>query len=196
MYVLGLTGSIGMGKSATADLFRSYGICVHDADATVHMLMSPTGKATGKIERAFPGSLNESGAVDRQKLGAQVFGDAKALKKLERILHPLVYEEEKKFLRRCRLQGRKLVVLDIPLLFETRGEKRCDGICVVSASGFLQRKRVMARAGMTAQKFDAILQKQMPDTEKRRRADFIIFTGAGFRTARNQVKKIIQNIKG
>jgi len=195
MFVLGLTGSIGMGKSATADIFRSYGVPVHDADATVHQLMGPNGRATAQIDQVFPGCLNEQGAVDRQKLGVQVFGDETALKKLENILHPMVRAEEIKFLRLCRLQRRKLVVLDIPLLFETGGGSRCQAVAVVSASSALQKKRVMARAGMTVEKFRTILKKQMPDAKKRRKADYVIFTGAGFRAARNQVKKIIDTIQ-
>ncbi|WP_135081290.1 dephospho-CoA kinase [Terasakiella sp. SH-1] len=196
MFILGLTGSIGMGKSATAEMFRTLGIPVHDADATVHQLMGPKGRATAKINQVFPGCLAENGAVDRQKLGAQVLGDDVALKKLEAILHPMVRGEERKFLRICQLQRRKIVVLDIPLLFETKGEKRCDAVCVVSATKAIQKRRVLARSGMTQQKFNVILKKQMPDVQKRRRADYIIFSGAGFRVARNQVKKIVQEIQG
>lgn len=194
MYILGLTGSIGMGKSATARLFQEYGIPVHDADATVHQLMGPKGRATPLIAKTFPGSLAKNGAVDRVKLGPQVFGNDPALKKLEAILHPMVHEEERKFLRRCQLQRYKMVVLDIPLLFETKGEKRCDAVAVVSTSKTLQKKRVLARPNMTPEKFSAILKKQISDFEKRKRADYIIFTGDGFRTARLQVRKIIKNI--
>ncbi|WP_417795704.1 dephospho-CoA kinase [Terasakiella pusilla] len=194
MYILGLTGSIGMGKSATAKLFQHYGIPVHDADATVHKLMGPKGRATPFIAKAFPGSLAENGAVDRLKLGPQVFGDDQALKKLEAILHPMVREEERKFLRQCQLQRHKMVVLDIPLLFETKGEKRCDGVAVVSTSKIMQKKRVLARPNMTVEKFRAILKKQLSDFEKRKRADYVIFTGNGFRHARFQVKGIIQDI--
>ena len=196
MYILGLTGSIGMGKSATAKMFRQCGVPVHDADATVHVLMGPKGRATLKIARAFPGCLNDQGGVDRQKLGTQVFGHDAQLKKLEAILHPMVRAEERKFLRRAHLQRVSLVVLDIPLLFETEGQKRCDGVVVVSASKIIQRRRVLARSGMTEDKFNAILKKQIPDVEKRRRADFIILTGNGYRSARTQVKKIIGLIKG
>lgn len=193
MYILGLTGSIGMGKSATAKLFQHYGIPVHDADATVHKLMGPKGCATPFIAKAFPGSLAENGAVDRLKLGPLVFGDDQALKKLEAILHPMVREEERKFLRQCQLQRHKMVVLDIPLLFETKGEKRCDGVAVVSTSKIMQ-KRVLVRPNMTVEKFRAILKKQLSDFEKRKRADYVIFTGNGFRHARFQVKGIIQDI--
>jgi dephospho-CoA kinase len=195
MFILGLTGSIGMGKSATASIFRQYGVPVHDADATVHYLMGAKGRATPLIEQAFPNCLDENGAVDRQKLGTQVFGNDPALKQLEAILHPMVREEERKFLRLSCLQRRKLVVLDIPLLFETKGENRCDGVAVVSASKSLQKKRVMARPHMTFEKYRVILKKQMSDFEKRRRADYVIFTGSGFRMARNQVKKIIYELQ-
>lgn len=184
-----------MGKSATADMFRKFGIPVHDADATVHKLMGRKGRATAKINQVFPGCLDDQGCVDRQKLGTKVFGDEAALKKLEAILHPMVREEEHKFLRIQHLRRCKIVVLDIPLLFETRGEKRCDAVCVVSASKTLQAKRVLARSGMTQEKFSAILKKQMPNVEKVKRADYVIFTGSGYRTARNQVKKILQDIK-
>jgi len=194
MYILGLTGSIGMGKSATAQMFRDFGIPVHDADATVHQLMGPRGRATQQIEQIFPGSLQENGAVDRQKLGGYVFGNAAELKQLEAILHPLVRAEEQKFLRLQRLHKKSLVVLDIPLLFETHGEKRCDGVAVVSASKSLQHRRVMARPGMTSDKFATILKKQMADFEKRKRADFVILSGNGYRMARNQVKRIIQQV--
>lgn len=191
MYILGLTGSIGMGKSATAKMFTDYGVPVHDADATVHKLMGPKGRATVLIDKVFPDCLDDQGAVDRQKLGAQVFGHDDALKNLEKILHPMVREEERRFLRLQRQRRVKMVVLDIPLLFETKGEKRCDGVAVVSASKSLQARRVLARPGMNAQKFHAILKKQVPDAIKRRRADFVIFTGAGFYQARKQVKNII-----
>ncbi|NVK18706.1 MAG: dephospho-CoA kinase [Methylocystaceae bacterium] len=194
MYILGLTGSIGMGKSATAQMFRDFAIPVHDADATVHQLMGPKGRATEQIEKAFPGSIQENGAVDRQKLGEYVFENPQELKKLEAILHPLVRAEEQKFLRLQQLHKKSLVVLDIPLLFETHGEKRCDGVAVVSASKSLQYRRVMARTGMTSDKFAAILKKQMPDFEKRKRADFVILSGNGYRVARNKVKRIIQQV--
>ncbi len=184
-----------MGKSATADMFRQFGVPVHDADATVHHLMGPKGRATDLIDQAFPGCLDATGRVDRQKLGAEVFGNDPALKKLEAILHPMVREEERKFLRIHQIRRVALVVLDIPLLFETQGETRCDGVAVVSASEVLQTKRVLARAGMTREKFQAILKKQVANREKCRRADFVIFTGNGYRVARKQVKKIIDLIK-
>lgn len=196
MFILGLTGSIGMGKSATADMFRMEGIPVHDADASVHQLMGPSGRAIDKINQVFPNCLTEEGAVDRQKLGTKVFGNDQALKKLEAILHPMVRSEEKRFLRTHQLRRADMVVLDIPLLYETYGEKRCDAVCVVSASKTIQAKRVLARAGMTQEKFQAIIKKQIPNQEKCQRADFIVFTASGYRTARNQVKKIIRQVKG
>ncbi|MDV7339892.1 dephospho-CoA kinase [Terasakiella sp. A23] len=195
MFILGLTGSIGMGKSATAQLFRDFGVPVHDADATVHKLMAPNGAATALINDAFGDCLDETGAVDRVKLGSYVFKDADALKKLEAILHPMVRAEEQKFLRLCQLHKEPIVVLDIPLLYETKGQDRCDAVAVVSASKTLQEKRVLKRPQMTREKFQAILKKQMADAEKRKRADYVIFSGAGFRSARNQVKKILKQIR-
>ncbi len=195
MFILGLTGSIGMGKSATAALFRQCEVPVHDADATVHALMTPNGEATPLIHEVFPDCLDENGAVDRVKLGAQVFKDPSALKKLEAILHPMVRAEEQKFLRLCQLHKNPLVVLDIPLLYETNGTDRCDAVAVVTASKVLQKKRVMRRPNMTHEKFQLILKKQLPDAIKRKHADYVIFTGAGFRSARNQVKKIVMDIK-
>jgi dephospho-CoA kinase len=194
MFILGLTGSIGMGKSATAKMFKDQGIPVHDADASVHQLMGVGGLATQKIAETFPSAVIK-GCVDRQALGQIVFGNDAALKKLEGILHPLVRAEERKFLRLNQLHRAPLVVLDIPLLFETAGEERMDAVAVVSASKCLQKKRVLARSGMTEQKFQAILKKQMPDALKRKKADFIIHTGAGYRPARNQVKMIISTLK-
>jgi len=194
MFILGLTGSIGMGKSATTKMFQDIGVPVHDADATVHQLMDVGGQATSLIEAAFPDCVVK-GAVDRQALGKVVFGDAIALKKLEAILHPLVREEERVFLRLCQLHRNPLVVLDIPLLFETEGEKRMDGVVVVTASKTIQKKRVMLRPGMNKGRFKAIVKKQMPDALKRKKADFVINTGAGYRVARDQVKMIVANIK-
>ena len=179
-FVLGLTGSIGMGKSATADLFRRLGVPVHDADATVHGLYR--GRAAPLIEKAFPGTVAD-GAVDRAKLGAAVLDDPDALKQLEAIVHPLVREEEEAFLKRVSAGWRPVAVLDIPLLFETGGETRCDAVLVVTAPAAVQRERVLARPGMTEEQFHAILAKQMPDAEKRRRAHFLVDTGRGFASA-------------
>jgi len=194
MFILGLTGSIGMGKSATAQMFKDINIPVHDADATVHKLMAVGGKATDLISKTFVGSVR-NGAVDRQALGKIVFENDVALKQLEGILHPLVREEEREFLRLCQLENEPLVVLDIPLLFETQGEDRMDAVAVVSAPEAVQRKRVLERPSMDEVRFNAILKKQMPDSLKRKKADFIINTGAGFRVAQDQVKMIVSNIK-
>ncbi|MBB3021010.1 dephospho-CoA kinase [Microvirga lupini] len=186
-FVLGLTGSIGMGKSATADLFRKLGVPVHDADATVHRLYR--GRAAPLIERAFPGTARD-GAVDRVKLGAAVLDSPERLKQLESIVHPLVREEEETFLQQISALA-PIAVLDIPLLFETGGEARCDAVLVVTAPAEVQRQRVLARPGMTAEKFSAILAKQMPDADKRARAHFLVDTSRGFASAEAQVRSIL-----
>jgi dephospho-CoA kinase len=188
---LGLTGSIGMGKSVTAQMFRDEGIPVHDADAAVHALYR--GRAAPLIDSAFPGTVND-GAVDRAELSKRVLNDPEAMKQLESIVHPLVREEEEAFLKAAKAQGSKLVVLDIPLLFETGAQSRADKILVVSAEPDVQRSRVLARPGMTMAKFEAILARQMPDAEKRRRADFVINTGLGLDFARAEVRKIIARL--
>ena len=193
MMVLGLTGSIGMGKSTTSAFFREAGIPVHDADATVHALYA--GKAAPLIEKAFPG-VTADGVVDRVKLGAAVLGKPDAMKMLEAIVHPLVGEAERVFREACRVAGHPLVVLDIPLLLETGGEHRVDAVAVVSAGDKLQRKRVLARPGMTEEKFAAILARQMPDAEKRRRAHIVIDTGRDFASARRQVEAIVRAFAG
>jgi len=194
MKVIGLTGSIGMGKTTAAALFRLRGVPVYDADAAVHRLSGKGGRAVPAIARAFPGVVAD-GAVDRRQLGALVFGDDAALKKLEGILHPLAAEERRAFLRRCRARRRKVAVLDIPLLFETGGETSVDCVVVVSAPSFLQRARVMKRPGMTAEKFAAILARQTPDREKRRRADRVIPTGAGKREALRRIDRLLAEMK-
>lgn len=194
MVILGLTGSIGMGKSTAAGMFRYLGVPVHDADASVHQLMMPDGAAFEPIVSAFPDVLKD-GRIDRQILGAIVFADSDAMKRLEAILHPLVRDAENRFLRRFRLAQRSMVVLDIPLLFETAGEKRCDHVAVVSAPKFIQRQRVMLRSGMTAAKFSAILAKQMPDREKRRKADFIIPTGLGRAVTFATIRAIVDQLE-
>jgi len=191
-FVLGLTGSIGMGKSATADLFRRLGVPVHDADATVHRLYR--GRAAAPIEKEFPGTVSD-GIVDRTKLGAAVFNDPERMKRLEAIVHPLVREEEDNFLKRVADLS-PVAVLDIPLLFETGGERRCDATLVVTAPTSVQRARVMGRPGMTEQKFSAILAKQMPDAEKRARAHFLVDTGRGFASAEAQVRSILACLAG
>ena len=193
MIVLGLTGSIGMGKSTTAKMFAEEGVPVHDADATVHALYA--GQAAPLIEAAFPGTVT-GGEVDRTELGKRVLGDAAAMKRLEAIVHPLVREAEKAFLDRARAAGAPLVVLDIPLLFETGGEKRVDYIVVVTAPADVQRARVMARPGMTQERFEALLAKQTPDAEKRRRADFIVDSSLGMEAARAKVHDIVRVLSG
>jgi dephospho-CoA kinase len=188
MLILGLTGSVGMGKSVTARFFAEAGVPVHDADAAVHRLYE--GAAVPAIEAAFPGTITD-GKVDRTKLSARVLGDGAALKRLEAIVHPLVQESERQLLADAERRGEKVVVLDIPLLFETGGDRRVDAVVVVSAPLEVQRERVLARPGMTVEKFEAILAKQMPDAEKRRRADFVVDTSRGFEAAREQVRAIL-----
>jgi dephospho-CoA kinase len=191
MFILGLTGSLGMGKSTTARFFAEEGVPVHDADAVVHRLYD--GEAAAAIEAAFPGTA-ASGKVDRDRLAAHVLGDSAALKLLEAIVHPLVQEAERRLLAEAETRGEKVAVLDIPLLFETGGEKRVDAVVVVSAPPDVQRSRVLERPGMTADKLDAILAKQMPDDEKRRRADFVVDTSRGFEAARADVRAILNAI--
>jgi dephospho-CoA kinase len=193
MFVLGLTGSIGMGKSTTARFFAEAGVPVHDADATVHRLYE--GEAVPAIEAAFPGTI-VNGKVDRDNLGRRVLGDAAALKRLEAIVHPLVRAAEEMFLLTAQAAGAKVAVLDIPLLFETGGERRVDAVVVVTAPPDMQRTRAFERPGMTDDKLMAILAKQMPDSEKRRRADFVLDTSKGFDSARAQVQTILQAIAG
>ena len=192
--VLGLTGSIGMGKSTAAGHFRDLGVPVFDSDAEIHKLMHPGGRCVTAVEAAFPGTRDEAGGIDRQKLGTAVFGDAEALRRLEGILHPMVRREQMRFRRRAAANKEPLVVVDVPLLYETGGEKNCDAVCVVSAPPFVQAARVLARPGMTADKFNAILAQQTPDAEKRRRADFVIPTGAGKGLARRRVKDIVERL--
>ena len=192
MFILGLTGSIGMGKSATAKMFADEGVPVQDADAVVHALYE--GEATPLIEAAFPGTTG-GGKVDRIKLGAQVIGNQDAIKRLEQIVHPLVARQRDKFLAESKQAGADIAVLDIPLLYETGGEKRCDAVVVVSAPAEVQRERVLSRPGMTEERFLAILAKQMPDAEKRRRADFIVDTSRGFDAARQQVREILAQVR-
>lgn len=178
MVILGLTGSIGMGKTTAAKMFRRLGVPVHDADAAVHRLLGPGGAAVAQVEAAFPGVVKK-GAVDRRELGRRVFGDAAALARLEALLHPPVRRAALDFLKRQARRRRKLVVLDIPLLFETGGDRLCDATVVVSAPPGVQESRVLSRPGMTRQRFRAILAQQMSDREKRRRADFVVRTGRG-----------------
>jgi dephospho-CoA kinase len=191
MFILGLTGSIGMGKSTTARLFAEVGVPVHDADAAVHRLYE--NEAVAAIEAAFPGTTH-TGKVDREKLGARVLDDAAALERLEQIVHPLVRESEIRFLAAAAAAGARVVVLDIPLLFETGGEARVDAVVVVSATAELQRARALERPGMTPAKLDAILGKQMPDSEKRARAHFVVDSSRGIDSARAQIHGILRSL--
>jgi len=193
MIVLGLTGSIGMGKSTTAKMFRDAGVPVHDSDETVHRLYS--GKAAPLIEAAFPGTVRD-GAVDRGLLAAQVLGRPGAMKELEAIIHPLVRADADAFVARHRDAKTPLVVLDVPLLFETGGRGRVDKVVVVTAPAEVQRERVLSRPGMTEEKLDAILAKQIPDAEKRRQADFIIDSSQGLEAARAEVGRIVSDLTG
>lgn len=192
MKIWGLTGSIGMGKSTAAGTFQRLRVPVFDADAAVHALQAKGGRAVRPIARAFPGSERE-GATDREALRRAVLGQPEALKRLERIIHPLVRDEQARFLKRWRGRGARLVVLDIPLLYETRRDLReFDKILVVSAPAAVQRRRVLLRPGMTEARLDAILARQMPDAEKRRRADVVIPTGLSRRHAQARVRRLVK----
>ncbi len=191
MFILGLTGSVGMGKSTTAKFFAEEGVPVHDADAAVHRLYE--SEAVAAIEAAFPGTT-AGGKVDRTKLGQDVLGKPEQMKRLEAIVHPLVAQARDRFLADAEKKGAKVAVLDIPLLFETGGDKRCDAVVVVSAPEDLQKQRTFERAGMTEEKFQALLGKQMPDVEKRERADFVVDTSKGFEAARAQVREILRAV--
>lgn len=189
---LGLTGSIGMGKSTTAQMFRDEGIAVLDSDQIVHDLYC--GKAVAPIAEEFPGVVVD-GVVDRSALGARVLGDPEAMEKLEAIVHPLVWAARDAFIQKHAAQGDWIVVYDVPLLFETGADRSVDVIVVVTAPSELQRSRVLARAGMTQEKFEAIVAKQTPDDEKRARADFIVDTGEGLDAARAQVRHILKTLR-
>ncbi|MEQ9608981.1 MAG: dephospho-CoA kinase [Kiloniellaceae bacterium] len=194
MLVIGLTGSIGMGKSTAAATLQRLGLPVHDAAAAVHRRMERGGAAVAAVSAAFPG-VEQDGAVDRGLLGATVLDDDTAMKRLEAILHPLVRAEARRFLAQQARLRRPLAVLDIPLLFETGGDKLCDAVIVVSAPPFIQRARVMRRRGMTEAKFQAILARQMPDAEKRRRADFVVQTGLNKAHSLHQLVGIVRLLK-
>ena len=193
MIVLGLTGGIGMGKSTAARMFRAMHVPVHDSDATVHRLMAKGGAAVAAVSREFPG-VERNGAIDRAALGAKVFADPPALRRLERILHPLVGVAERRFLRIMRGRRAPLVVLDIPLLFETAAEQRCDAVVLVTAPPFLQRARVLARPNMTADRFEAVLAKQMPDPHKRRAAHYIVPSGLGRAVTFRRLRRIVREL--
>ncbi|RFC62967.1 dephospho-CoA kinase [Fulvimarina endophytica] len=182
-----------MGKSTTAEMFEAEGVPVHSADAAVHRLYA--GRAAPLIEAAFPGTV-EAGIVDRARLGTAVVGRPEEMRRLEAIIHPLVREEEAAFIEAARTSGASLAVLDIPLLYETGGEKRCDRVAVVTAPASIQRERVLARPGMTAEKFEAILASQIPDEGKRRRADYVIDTSRGLDAARDEVSSIMKDLLG
>jgi dephospho-CoA kinase len=193
--VLGLTGSIGMGKSTAAAMLRRLGVPLFDADAAVHRLLAPGGAAVAAVAAAFPGVRNETGAINRQLLGRLVFGDAEALRRLEGILHPLVRQAEQRFVARTRGRREPLVVLDIPLLFESGGVARCDFVLVVSAPARLQRERVLRRPGMSESRFAGILRAQMADREKRRRADFVVATALGRGVTFRRLKAIVRVLR-
>ncbi len=191
MRVLGLTGSIAMGKSTAAAIFRRLGIPVYDSDAVVHSLLSSTAVQT--ISAVFPDVIVH-GAVDRLALGARVWGDFVQLQQLESILHPLVRQAERRFLQRAATNHKLMVVLDIPLLFETNGEQRCDAVAVVTAPQFLQTQRAMRRVGMTLKKLESIRRRQIPENEKRRRATFVVQTGLGYRSTLRRLMKITETM--
>ncbi|MBU4531778.1 MAG: dephospho-CoA kinase [Hoeflea sp.] len=193
MIIIGLTGSIGMGKSTTAEMFEAMGIPVNSADAVVHQLYE--GEAAPLIEEAFPGTAPD-GVVDRRLLSEQLMAAPDGFARLEAIIHPLVRAREQEFIARARSRGEPMVVLDIPLLFETGAADRVDRIVVVSCAPEIQRERVLARAGMTEAKFAAILSRQTPDADKRQRADYVIDTGNGIDAARQQVADIVEELKG
>jgi dephospho-CoA kinase len=191
MLVLGLTGSIGMGKSTTAKLFAEAGVPVYDADATVHKVYED--EAVAPVEAAFPGSTSD-GKVDRQKLSAIVVGDTDAIKRLEAIVHPLLRRHQQEFLDAAEQAGAPVAVLDVPLLYETGGDTRVDAVVVVTTAPHVQRERILARDNMTADKLDAILLRQMPDAEKRRRADFVVDTSHGLDPVRRQIADILRDV--
>jgi dephospho-CoA kinase len=191
MFVLGLTGSIGMGKSTASAGFRCFGIAVFDSDAAVHALFAPGGAAVAAVAAAFPGCLDAAGGIDRAALGRKVFEEPAELACLEAIVHPLVRAAQRRFLARCCAAGRRLVVLDVPLLYETGGERRVDAVAVVSAGAMVQAQRVLRRPGMSAERLAAILRRQLPDAEKRRRADFVIRTDLDLRQAKVRVASVI-----
>lgn len=194
MRIVGLTGSIGMGKSETAKMFSELGVPVFDADAVVHALQVKNGPAIAAIDEAFPGVI-ENGVLNRDALGKIVFADPGARERLEAIIHPMVAEERVRFFKGAEKTGAPFVVLDVPLLFETGGNKACDTVVVVSAPADIQRSRVLARPDMTVEKFENILARQTPDTEKRAGADYIVETDKGLDHARATVGRIVEELK-
>ena len=195
MIVLGLTGSIGMGKSTAAAMLRRLGVRLFDADAMVHELLGPGGEAVEAVEALFPAVRDETGAIDRRLVGQRVFGDPAALRHLEAILHPLVRRAETRFVGQARARRESLVVLDIPLLYETGAPDRVDYVLVVSAPARVQRERVMRRPGMTESRFASILRAQMPDREKRRRADLVVPTGLGRGLTFRRLRRVVTGLR-
>jgi dephospho-CoA kinase len=196
MFVLGLTGSIAMGKSTASHAFRCFGVPVFDADLAVHRLLAPGGAAVGPVAAAFAGVVDRRGGIDRAALGQRVFEEPAALARLEAIVHPLVQTAERRFLARCAGARRPLVVLDIPLLYETAGERRVDAVAVVSAPAVVQAQRLRQRPGMTPARLAAIRARQLADAEKRRRASFVIPTGLERRRALAAIAAIIDALRG
>ena len=195
MIVLGLTGSIGMGKSSAATMLRRMGVPLFDADLAVHRLLAPGGLGVAPVAAAFPGVGAAVDGIDRALLGRRVFGDDAALRRLEAILHPLVRQAERRFVGRARSRHAPLVVLDVPLLLESGGERRCDYVLVVSAPAFLQRQRVIRRPGMSESRYAAILARQMPDRDKRRRADFVVLTGLGRNLTLRRLQAVVRLLR-
>ena len=195
MVIFGLTGSIAMGKSTAAGMLRGLGVPVHDSDAAVHRLLARGGQAVPLVAKVFP-SVVRRGAVDRQALGALVFTNLEALSKLESLLHPLVSRQTLGFLKRCAMARSAVVVLDIPLLFETSAQRRCDATIVVSAPALVQRQRALARPGMTPDKLAGILARQVPDAVKRRQADFVVPTGLGLAVTLRGLKRVVRLGRG
>jgi dephospho-CoA kinase len=195
MIIIGLTGSIGMGKSTVAKILSGYGLPIHNADQVVHVLLGDGGAAVAKVAKLFPAALRKNG-IDRKILGQIVFGNKAKLRALETIIHPLVHEHERAFLAAAKRQKVPAVVLEIPLLFETKADKRCDIVFCVSAPKSIQMARVMKRKGMTTVKFKAIAALQMSDTDKRKRADYVIGTGVSLATTKKQIRTILADILG
>lgn len=194
MKIIGLTGSIGMGKSTTAAMFREAGIPVYDADAAVHAAYAVGGVAVGPVGDAFPGTVSE-GRVDRESLRQQVLGNPDAMAKLNSIVHPLIGKSRADAFEAAIASGADMIVLDVPLIYETGGDKNMDAVIVVSAPPEMQRERVLAREGMSPERLDAILAQQVPDAEKRKRADYVIDTGRGLEAARAQVTEVISALR-
>ncbi len=193
MKVIGLTGSVGMGKSATASMLRTLGIAVHDSDAAVHESLLPKGSAFSEVIHAFPKAIDKkNNSIDRQLLGKIIFADPLERQKLEAIIHPHVWESQRRFIRAAKLRRAEVVVLDIPLLYETGSDKKCDEVIVVTAPNFIQRQRVLRRPGMTQERFNNILANQIPDFEKRKRANYVIHTGLGRAHTLQELKKIFK----